>query len=81
MEPVRRLGKLHRISKLGFSEKLTSSQLYDFIKNHKQYIYNKKIPHTLYLCDTYENSVLLTKGINSCKKVPNGLPETPHDIA
>ena len=63
-----------------FSEKLTFSQLYDFIKNHKQYIYNKNIPHTSCLCDTCENSVLLAKGINSCKKVPNGLPETPHDI-
>ena len=63
-----------------FSEKLTFSQLYDFIKNHKQYIYNKNIPHTSCLCDTCENSVLLAKGINGCKKVPNGLPETPHDI-
>ena len=63
-----------------FSEKLTFSQLYDFIKNHKQYIYNKNIPHTSCLCDTCENSVLLAKGINSCKQVPNGLPETPHDI-
>ena len=51
-----------------FSEKLTFSQLYDFIKNHKQYIYNKNIPHTSCLCDTCENSVLLVKGINGCKK-------------
>ena len=63
-----------------FSEKLTFSQLYDFIKNRKQYIYNKNIPHTSCLCDTCENSVLLAKGINSCQKIPNGLPETPHDI-
>ena len=63
-----------------FSEKLTFSQLYDFIKNHKQYIYNKNIPHTSCLCDTCENSVLLAKGINSCKKMPDGIPETLHDI-
>ena len=29
-----------------FSEKLTFSQLYDFIKGHKQFIYNKNIPHS-----------------------------------
>ena len=63
-----------------FSEKLTFSQLYGFIKNHKQYIYNKNIPHTSCLCDTCENSVLLAKGISSCKKVPNRLLETHHDI-
>ena len=63
-----------------FSEKLTFSQLYDFIKNHKQYIHNKNIPHTSCLCGTCKNSVLLAKGINTCKKVPNGLPGTPHDI-
>ena len=39
-----------------FSEKLTFSQLYDFIKNHKQYIYSKNIPHTSCLCDTCETS-------------------------
>ena len=30
-----------------FSEKLSFSQLYDFIKNHKQFVYNKNIPHTV----------------------------------
>ena len=29
-----------------FSEKLSFSQLYDFIKSHKQFVYNKNIPHT-----------------------------------
>ena len=62
-----------------FSE-VTFSQLYDFIKYHRQYIYNKNIPHTSSLCDTCEKSVLLAKGINGCKEVQNGLPETPHDI-
>ena len=29
-----------------FSEKLSFSQLYDFIKSHKQFVYNKNLPHT-----------------------------------
>ena len=66
--------------KTTFSEKLTLSQQYDFIKNHNQYIHKKNIPHTSCFCDTCEDSVLLAKGINSCKNVPNGLPEKRHDI-
>ena len=63
-----------------FSEKLTFSQLYDFIKGHKQFIFNNKIPHTSCLCDTCENIVLLAKGLN--KKLPSSsrLPDNPHDI-
>ena len=63
-----------------FSEKLTFSQLYDFTKTHKQFIYNKDIPHTSCLCDTCENTVLLAKGLN--KRLPSSsrLPENPHDI-
>ena len=47
-----------------FSEKLSFSQLYDFIKSHKEFVYNKYIPHTSCLCDTCENIVLLVKGLN-----------------
>ena len=63
-----------------FSEKLTFSQLYDFTKTHKQFIYNKDIPHTSCLYDTRENTVLLAKGLN--KRLPSSfcLPENPHDI-
>ena len=48
-----------------FSEKLSFSQLYDFIKSHKQFVYNKNIPHTSCLCDTCENVVLLAKSLNN----------------
>ena len=64
-----------------FSEKLTFSQLYDFIKTHQQFIYNKDILHRSCLCDTCENTVLLAKGLN--KKIsPSStrIPENPHDI-
>ena len=65
-----------------FSEKLTFSQLYDFIKSHKQFVYNKNIPHTLCLCDTCEYIVLLAKGLNNYKRLTASarLSKTPHDI-
>ena len=65
-----------------FLEKLIFSQLYDFIKSHKQFVYNKNIPHTSCLCDTSENIVLLAKGLNNYKRLTASarLPETPHDI-
>ena len=67
-----------------FSEKLTFFQLFsnDFIKSHKQFVYNKNIPHTSCLCDTCENIVLLAKGLNNYKRLTASarLPETPHDI-
>ena len=80
MEPVPRLGKLHRISKLRFqkSSHLGNCMILSEIISNAHTTLN--IPHTSCLCDTCENSVLLAKGINSCKQVPNGLPETPHDI-
>ena len=63
-----------------FSEKPRFSQLYDFTKTHKQFIYNKDTPHTSCLCDTCENTVLFAKGLN--KRLPSSsrLPENPHDI-
>ena len=63
-----------------FSEKLTFSQLYDFIKTHKQFIYNKNIPHASCLCDTCKNAVLLAKGLNRKKNISCKVSETPHDI-
>ena len=65
-----------------FSEKLSFSQLYDFIKSHKQFVYNKNIPHTPCLCNTCKNIVLLDKGLNNYKRLTASarLPKTPHDI-
>ena len=52
-----------------FSEKLSFSQFHDFIENHKQFVYNKNIPHTSCLCDTCENIVLLAKVLNNYKRL------------
>ena len=65
-----------------FSEKPSFSQLYDFIKSHKQFVYDKNMPHTSCLCDTCEYIVLLAIGLNNYKQLTASarLPETPHDI-
>ena len=54
-----------------FNKSLTFSQLYDFLKTHKKYSYNKNIPHDSCLCDICENCVLLAKGLN--KKIEEPL--------
>ena len=61
-----------------FNKSLTFSQLYDFLKAHKEYSYNKNIPHGSCLCDICENCVLLAKGLN--KKLEEPLPTNPHDL-
>ena len=38
------------------NKKLTFSQLYDFLKIHKEYVYNINIPHASCLCEICENS-------------------------
>ena len=57
---------------------LTFSQLYDFFKVHKEYSYNKNIPHGSCLCEICENCVLLAKGLNN--KLEDPLPTNPHDL-
>lgn len=51
-----------------FGKKLTFSQLYDFLKAHKEYVYHTNIPHASCLCEICENTSLLTKGLNKFKK-------------
>ena len=65
-----------------FPEELSFSHLCDFMKSHKQFVYNKNMPHTSCLCDTCPNIVLLAKGLNNYKQVTasDRLPKTPHDI-
>ena len=38
-----------------FDKILTFSQLYDFLKGHKEYVYNINIPHASCLCEICEN--------------------------
>ena len=60
--------------------KLFFSQLYEFIKSNKEYIYNKSIPHSTCLCEICEKAVFFMKGLNNW--LPNGsqMPISPHDI-
>ena len=45
------------------------SLFYRFLKIHKQYVFNNKIPHHSYLCEICENASLLVKGLeNACKR-------------
>ena len=61
-----------------FDKLLTFSQLYDFLKSHKEYSYNKNIPHGSCLCEICENCVLLAKRFS--KKLEDPLPPNPHDL-
>ena len=45
-----------------YGEELPFSVLYRFLKEHKQYIFNKNVPHNAFLCEICENTVLLSKG-------------------
>ena len=64
-----------------FQKKLTFRQLYDFLKFHKEYIFNRSIPHWSCLCEICENVVMLCIGINKIiRNKEMKLPENPHDI-
>ena len=64
-----------------FEEKLKFSQLYDFLKLHKEYVYNSNIPHLSCLCEICENTSLLARGLNRQKrKLKEKFPTSPHDL-
>ena len=64
-----------------FQKKITFCQLHDFLKFHKEYIFNRSIPHWSCLCEVCENVVMLCVGINKAiPKKEKKLPENPHDI-
>ena len=64
-----------------FDKILTFSQLCDFLKGHKEYVYNINIPHASCLCEICENSSLLAKGLNKLKrKLKTRLPTNPYDL-
>ena len=63
-----------------FDTELSFSLFYRFLKMHKQYIYNSKIPHNSSLCEICENASLLGKGLdNRSKRVQ--IPTDPRGIA
>ena len=63
-----------------FNKNLTFSQVNDFFKSHKYYVYNTDIPHVSCLCEICENSSLLVRGMNKQKKFKENLPNNPHDL-
>ena len=64
-----------------FGKKISFSQLYNFIRSHKEYVYNKNIPLSSCLCEICENICLLVNGINKMIKDKDLiLPSNPHDL-
>ena len=51
-----------------FGCNITFHQLYQFLRKHKEYGYNRNIPHFTCLCEICEDATLLAKGIaRACK--------------
>ena len=63
-----------------FEIDLSFIQLYNYLKRHKQYIFNRDIPHGSYLCEICENGVLMAKIISKAlKNDMKDVPANPHD--
>ena len=54
-----------------FDTELSFLLFYRFLKMHKQYIYNSKIPHNSWLCEICENASLLGKRLDNGSKSTN----------
>ena len=59
---------------------LIFSQLYNFLKSQKEYIYNTDIPHTSDLYKICDNPSLLMTGLNKQKKFKEKLVINPYDL-
>ena len=62
----------------GFGSPLKFALLYDVLKLHKEYVFNRDIPQWPCLCELCENVTLLATGVN--KVLKDKLPMSPHDI-
>ena len=51
--------------------------MYDFIKIHPEFIYNKDIPQSSCLCEACENALFVAKSIGTFK---NDVSNNPHDL-
>ena len=47
-----------------FQRDLSFRQLYEFLKGHKELVWNDQLPQSSCLCKLCENAVLSAKGIN-----------------
>lgn len=61
-----------------FNKPLSFSLLYNFVRNHEQFIYNQDIPQGYCLCEVFENSCHLARGSN--KSAKTDLPTNSYDI-
>ena len=62
-----------------FDDKLSIRMLHRFLSEHKQYIYDKGIPHNTCLCQICKNTVLLSKGV--AHVFSSNIPTHPHTTA
>ena len=57
-----------------FSKKISFRQLYDFVKNHPEFVFNRDIPHSPSLYEICENVVYLSKTLaQNGKDLPSNL--------
>ena len=68
-----------RILRTSIHDKLSIMMLHQFLNEHKQHIYSKRIPHNTCLCETFENTVLLFK--ETAHVFSSNIPTDPHTIA
>ena len=61
-----------------FEHELSFRQMYNFLKMHKEVVYNSDIPHSS--CEVCENTSLLAKGINSNLKSSDTSSPTAHEL-
>ena len=59
---------------------ITFSLFYQYTKAHKEYIFNKNIRHNSCLCEVYENTSFLVKGLKSAITNGNEVPTNLHAI-
>ena len=61
-----------------FGRPLKFALLYDNLKLHKEFVFNRDIPQWSFLCELCENVTLLATGVN--KVLKDKLPTSPHNI-
>ena len=62
-----------------FGEASSFSCFYNFIKKHRQFVYQRDIRASSYLCEICENNSLMGKALNRSKDI-KGHPTMVHDI-
>lgn len=61
-----------------FSKKISFRQMYEFVKSHREFVFNKDIPQSSCLCEICENIVYLANSL--FKNLGEELPTNPHAL-